>query len=491
MKGPHPKLAAVVVLVGGLGLALFLAGEPLARALARPLPPVSSGAILTAEEPGLDALLFSSVVGAPLQCADGIDNDDDGFIDLADRGCVDAWDLWEEDPIKVRRREVSFEGLADGNSQVTEVRADDISDDGSVVVGEVLEPIALWRRVFRWEEGVLEVLPGETPAGTFGSDIFPGKVSVSGDGRVVVVSTRPHALRLEDGIWTEVESPKGESRIWDVNADGSVLVGWVGTQTSSSYGWPARWDDGEVTLLSPGPRNILEEIATKGVSADGTVAVGMSERQAVRWVGTDPRPFLLSDDAPPGDPSWPGRKSWASAASADGSVIVGTRLNKPHDGPVWTAYRWDDGDIVDLGNGWVNDVSDDGQIAVGSGPSIWDGSGNHRNLTDMLVNDYRLDLGGWELRDATGISGDGRTVIGWGKDPDGFDADWVLRLPEACNDGLDNDGDGLVDFGDDPGCVTRLADSETELACGIGFELVFALPPVLWWRRRRAHGASR
>jgi hypothetical protein len=39
----------------------------------------------------------------------------------------------------------------------------------------------------------------------------------------------------------------------------------------------------------------------------------------------------------------------------------------------------------------------------------------------------------------------------------------------SCNDGLDNDGDGLVDFPADPGCGARLSSTESP-ACNDGFD---------------------
>jgi len=61
----------------------------------------------------------------------------------------------------------------------------------------------------------------------------------------------------------------------------------------------------------------------------------------------------------------------------------------------------------------------------------------------------------------------------------------------ACGDGLDNDGDGLVDFPDDPGCTAASGDDEDPAprpappGCGIGPELALLLAPLLAAVRRR------
>ncbi len=50
----------------------------------------------------------------------------------------------------------------------------------------------------------------------------------------------------------------------------------------------------------------------------------------------------------------------------------------------------------------------------------------------------------------------------------------------VCDDGLDNDGDGLVDFPADPQCGAVFPDnSEAPTVCGIGFELAFLLPLLM------------
>ncbi len=53
-----------------------------------------------------------------------------------------------------------------------------------------------------------------------------------------------------------------------------------------------------------------------------------------------------------------------------------------------------------------------------------------RNLQGVLVNDYGLDLTGWTLTYAEGISDNGLTVVGFGTNPSGDTEAWIAVIPE-------------------------------------------------------------
>jgi len=100
------------------------------------------------------------------------------------------------------------------------------------------------------------------------------------------------------------------------------------------------------------------------------------------------------------------------------------------------------------------------------------------------VNDYGIEVVDWDLRGAEAISGDGRTIVGQGVVPDYEWRAWILRLPPECSDGLDNDGDGHIDAGDDVDCRHPRFPREDADGCGEGFRFAAIVPPVLWLRRR-------
>lgn len=53
-----------------------------------------------------------------------------------------------------------------------------------------------------------------------------------------------------------------------------------------------------------------------------------------------------------------------------------------------------------------------------------------RSLQDVLASDYGLDLTGWHLEGASGISADGRTIVGNGLNPSGAPEAWIAVIPE-------------------------------------------------------------
>ena len=66
-----------------------------------------------------------------------------------------------------------------------------------------------------------------------------------------------------------------------------------------------------------------------------------------------------------------------------------------------------------------------------------------------------------------------------------------VGAPQQCEDGIDDDGDGLADFAD-PKCSTAWLywEKTPPFACGLGAELSVVLPFLTWIRRARESGRS-
>ncbi len=61
---------------------------------------------------------------------------------------------------------------------------------------------------------------------------------------------------------------------------------------------------------------------------------------------------------------------------------------------------------------------------------IWDQSNGMRNLRDVPVGDFGLDLTGWTLSIANGISVNGLTIVGQGTNPNGNTEARIAVVPE-------------------------------------------------------------
>lgn len=364
-------------------------------------------------------------------------------------------------------RGLSFYGFDDASH--TQAEAWGISPDGSVVVGDWRIPFlsgtirkAAYRQgsgpVMAMVNGGLADVSVAEDASTAGS-VVVGRMSSSylayGEWQTTTVAFR---WTSQDGAVSLGTLPgQPHSWAWGVSNDGSVVVGSSGS--TAPYGSPYgsktvdhsagqafRWTSaGGMVGLGCLPGDTYSQGC--GVSGDGSVVVGYSYRgpavwlpglggtQAFRWTEAG---GMVGLGYLPG-----GTSSRAFGVSADGGTVVGTGTSNGVPGT--EAFRWTEASgMVSLGAGYGSYAiacSGDGSIIVGyilsqeesssySTAFIWDSAHGSRDLKTVLTTDYGLDLSGWTLGEATGISDDGRTIVGVRTDPLGNPVGWVAVIPE-------------------------------------------------------------
>lgn len=319
-----------------------------------------------------------------------------------------------------------------------------ISKDGHVTAGYNYSGVD--RQAVRWEDGQILGL-----GDLYGEEYRSTANGVSFDGTVVVGQATAYfdghhsfqAFRWENGTMIGLGSLGSSggtglpaSHAYGVSGDGSVVVGYS-TSPPGESAEAFRWENGTMVGLGDLPGGPFYSGAS-AVSSDGLVIVGEgksdSGREAFRWQdGT----MVGLGDLPGGDFS-----SHAYGVNADGTVIVGVGYSTAGRRP----FRWQDGIMLDLGDVLggpfeciAYDVSGDGAVVVGAGNSnggsphtsfIWDSTHGMRNLYDVLVDEYVLNLDGWTLYGAQGISADGQTIAGNGLNPNGQREAWIAHIPE-------------------------------------------------------------
>jgi uncharacterized membrane protein len=302
------------------------------------------------------------------------------------------------------------------------INAWDVSDDGGTVVGASSQAL-LWTPTV-----------GVVPLGALPGDSSSAARAVSGDGARAV--GRSGGSPEEAFEWTQAGSTAGlggaPSAAYGISPDASVVVG-------QAAGLPVSWNGGAGPQPLPGTDGGLALDATNaGAKIVGQAWVSPGYEAAL-WEGT----VLIELENLGGG-------SAARSISADGTTIGGC-VAPFGSGARHSAALWTDSGLQTLGTlpgtfeADVWDVSGDGSVAVGfSGVSIfqgkrafiWDASNGMRDLKEVLESRYGLDLSGWTLEQANGISADGLVIAGNGIDPDGRLSAWVAVIPEPATGSL-------------------------------------------------------
>lgn len=257
-------------------------------------------------------------------------------------------------------------------------------------------------------------------------------------GSVIVTTTRSwQASRWtnETGLIGIGDLPGGDvySIASGISNDGSVIIG----QSKSGSGFEAyRWTETTGMIgLGDLPGGTFDSRGF-GVSNDGQFVVGQSTstygREAFLWTESSGMIGLGSFEE--------SLESSAYAITDDGSIVVGRCYSGRDEAFMWTEATGMIG-LGDLPGGivssWARDVTGDGSIIIGCSQTdigwesfIWDQAHGMRNLEEILESDYGLDLTGWTLTWASGISDDGTVIVGRGYNPAGEREAWVATIPE-------------------------------------------------------------
>ena len=333
---------------------------------------------------------------------------------------------------------VDFQGLGDLDGGTFNSSAQGVSSDGTTVVG-YSSSAATSFEAFRWtsSEGMigLDFLTG--------TSILSRGLDASSDGSIIVGSDRSSSGE-QAFKWTQVGGLDGLGQLdgqtgsiaWGISDDGSIIVGTGKTDASQeAFMWTESEGMQGLGFLDGATTSFGRDISADGSTIVGNSGTDAATTQAYKWTESGGMEAL-------GHPATLDF-SVAEAVSADGSVIVGTAGDS--DESTREAFLWTEPgqwqNLGDLPGGVVfaeaSAVSADGSIVVGYGTTdtelsafLWDEHNGMRELKSVLESDYGLDLTNWTLTQATGISADGLTMIGFGTNPDGFTEGWIATIPE-------------------------------------------------------------
>lgn len=334
-----------------------------------------------------------------------------------------------------------------------------ISADGLTVVGESWDAANI--QPVRWTlAGGLETL-GSLPGGPGGGSAF----GVSGDGSVIVGQAGSTLPSGEAFRWTAtggmvgLGAPAGAdgAAANGVSQDGATVVGWFSVGFNPfAFRWTATQGFTRINdIAGQDATSTALAIAADGGTTGGYAAspASLPVTQATLWAGSGATGLGALV---------PGGNSEVRGLSADGSVAVGwTQTNLGLEAFRWTAT----GGMTSLGmlpNGipfsFANAVSADGEIVVGraEGESrteafMWTADTGMVAISELLAASG-IDLQGWILNEAVGVSADGLVIVGNGENANGDRVAWVadLRDPNETDPEEDDQGGGDDDTGNPP-----------------------------------------
>ncbi len=337
----------------------------------------------------------------------------------------------------------------------------ELSGDGQVAVG--------W-----WDGGVIRWTPAGGPE-IIGDYSRTPSSGISADGRTIVSSILDEngyevAAMWQGGQdWLPLGSVPGSetcdaylSSAWGVANNGTTVgLDWLGCTSVTAFQWTSA--GGMVALPSSGRG---QGSRADKISADASTIVGWDAIEWGGWQGAiwrngqqtlvQQEPALCCDGDPSCTVDYVGE---ANAVNPDGSIVIGSNFNIPQvyvdpwSGDVYhycdsSPWRWTPSLGMATSLGQYNpgsgipadafDLSDDGSVIVGRAsdwwmgqltPLLWTSSTGWTDLQAFLAA-QGTSAPGWSLSSAGTVSGDGKTIAGWGYSPFSRQG-WVVQMPKV------------------------------------------------------------
>ena len=363
--------------------------------------------LVDTEDTGCESSGDDQEYNAPMQCSDGLDNDGDGSVDTADPDCEGPEDNLEgSEPI-----------LAWNGNGVPYAVGDLVTYQGNVyrctwahTSAPNWDPIHAW---YAWEESA------ETPPATQCSD----GVDNDGDGLVDM-----------DDPGCESETDDNE---YDCTSDGDCSDGLFcnGQETCSGgacqAGTAVNCEDGVSCTVDScnEATDSCDNLPTDALCDDGLFCNGAETCDATAdcQAGVEPcvSPMICNEESDVCEES-------PVYACSDG-------IDNDGDG------------LVDMDDPHCDSPEDISESEEDTSIPAWDGNGVYYDVGDLVVYQTKVYRCVWGHTSAPNWD----PIHAW------YAWEESAETPPAtqCSDGVDNDGDGLVDM-DDPGCESETDDNE-------------------------------
>jgi hypothetical protein len=340
--------------------------------------------------------------------------------------------------------------------------------------------------VAREGDPVPDLIPGAVFADTFSKPVLNDAGDLAFRG---VLRVGPGGVTSDDDDVIWLYDRDGQASV--VAREGDPAPGAPDGAVFSTLGTVALNAAGQVAFnarLAIGPGGVVagEDRGVWGPGPDGSLGMLLREGDPVpgrpadvRFTGVDHAPLLNNR----GDTVF--EASWEEGSGDHAEWRVGIFAIDAQ-GEAHSLLRW--GEAVEVAPGDVRTVESFHFIDSASTATGRRGLNDRGQLaaevgfTDFSQGVLLISIDALECSD--GVDNDGDGLADFPDDPGCLLAISRSESP-ACDDDEDNDGDGLVDYGEDPGCGAPWWGTE-QPACGLGVELVLALPALVALRRGSA-----